>query len=332
MGRSSRTTNGTTTNIMSCCTPVSANARDPSNTKGLRVDLLKEIRRRSTALKTRIRQKIGYENDALHLMEDAPGGLLTSNEKDRFEFTTRQELIRKFVRWLRARINDEILEPATTQEVRGGEHWLARYIRPAAGRGYKTATGRLMQKGVSVENRDLAVVFNLPVHRRQLQQLYTRAYGNLTDITDDLADEIRDELTQGLADGDNPRDMARRLNERVSTIQKTRAETLARTEIIHSHTQEAITRYRDAGDDIGLRHTGRMTARDLDVCAFCRRTSDAVYTLDEFQSTVVLFRGQTYRLAPPSHPNGRCSPVPEIGVDAGSLSPLSERVPGRVVA
>lgn len=314
------------------CT-VTANSRDPTNTSGLRRDLLEDIRRRFRQLKTEIRRKIGYRNDALHLMESAPGGLLTSNDdRDRFTFTTRKELLRKFTRWLRAKINEEVLEPASGQEVREGRHWLASYIRAGAERGYQTATGRLMQKGVSVENRDVDVVFNLPVHRRQLQQLYTRTFGNLTDITDDLADEIRDELTRGLADGDNPREMARRLTERVDKIRRTRAETLARTEIIHSHTSEAITRYREAGDDIGLRHTGRMTARDLDVCAFCRKTSDEVYTLDEFESTAVLFRGQTYRLASPSHPNCRCSPVPEIGVDEGSLTPLAERVPGRVVA
>ncbi len=320
--------------MSSCCTLVTANARDPTNTSGLRQDLLEDIRQRFKTLRSLIRRTVGYENDALGLKQGGPGRRVAGNadEKDGFEFITRQGLVKKFTRWLRARINDEILEPATTQAVRDGRHWLASYIRPAAGRGYKTATGRLMQKGVSVENRDLDVVFNLPTHRRQLQSLYSRAFENLRGITDDLADEIRDELTTGLAEGVNPREMARRLTERADKIRRTRAETLARTEIIHSHTSESIRRYREVDEDVGLRHTSRLTAQDLDVCAFCRKTADEVYTLSEFESTAVLFRGQTYRLASPSHPNCRCSPVPEIGVDAGSLAPLSERVPGRVVA
>jgi len=318
---------------MSCQhSKLSANSRDPTNTSGLQRDLIEDIRRRFQQLKTHIRKKIGYRNDALHLMQDAPGGLLTTNnDRERFEFVTREDLIETFMRWLKTRVNEDVLEPVGKQDVRDGGHWLSSYIRASAERGYQNATGRLMQAGVSVENRDLDVVFNLPTHRRQLQQLYSRAYSNLKDITDDLADEIRDELTTGLAEGVNPREMVRRLTERTDKIRRTRAETLAVTEVIHSHTQEAITRYREAGDNIGLRHTGRMTARDLNVCAFCRKTSDEVYTLDEFQSTVVLFRGQTYRLASPSHPRCRCSPVPEIGVDAGSLAPLAERVPGRVV-
>lgn len=317
---------------MSCCTPVRANTRDPTNTRGLQKDLLEDIQRRFQRLKTAIRQKVGYQNDALHLMQDAPGSLLAANEKDRFEFVTRDDLITTFIRWLKTQIDDEILEPATEQAVRDGQHWLAPYIKAAAERGYQNATGRLMQAGVSVESRDLEVVFNLPVHRRQLQDLYTRAYANLKSITDDMADEIRDELTQGLADGDNPREMARRLTNRIETLRRTRAEVLARSEIIHSHTSETLTRYGEAPGEVGVNHAGWLAADDTRTCPFCRRLDGVTLTLREAREGAVEWRGQVYRLAPPSHPAGRCSLTPAVGVDLGSLPPLAERVPGTVLS
>jgi len=80
--------------------------------------------------------------------------------------------------------------------------------------------------------------------------------------------------------------------------------------------------------DIGLRHGDWQATPDNRTCAFCRRLSGATLSFDEMQNTRVRFRGQVYRLQPPSHSNGRCAILPSLGVDSDELPPLEERVPG----
>ena len=179
---------------MSCCT-TTANVQlsdDPSGTRSLRQDFLKEVARRFRALRGRIRRKVGYQNDALHLMRDAPGSLVepsgnADEDRDRFEFVTRQDLVSKFLRWLRGAVREEVLEPVSVDGVRSGGHWTAPYIQAAYGKGWQQATGRLMREQVSVTAEDdIEGVLQLPIARRQLRKLYSRAFENLEGITDDI--------------------------------------------------------------------------------------------------------------------------------------------------
>jgi hypothetical protein len=63
------------------------------------------------------------------------------------------------------------------------------------------------------------------------------------------------------------------------------------------------------------------------VCDFCEKLEDVPFTLSEFQSVAVTWGTQPYRIGVPAHPNGRCSPMPEIGLSAADLDPLEERIP-----
>jgi SPP1 gp7 family putative phage head morphogenesis protein len=166
---------------------------------------------------------------------------------------------------------------------------------------------------------------------KTLRDLYERTYQNLRGITDDMADIIRTELTEGFAAGENPRKIADRLTDKVSNLQKTRAETLARTEVINAHSEATLDEYENAGVDV-VGHGDWQATQDTRTCPFCRRISGERFTLDELRGdTAVEFRGQVYRLSPPSHPNGRCAILPAVGFD-GDLPPLSERVPGEIVS
>lgn len=112
-------------------------------------------------------------------------------------------------------------------------------------------------------------------------------------------------------------------------MQHTRAETLARTEVINAHSDAAIQEYEQAGAEV-VNHTSRLTAQDEDVCAFCRALGGVPFTLQEFQTVTVQWGSQVMRVGIVSHPNDRCAPVPEVGLSADGLAPLEERIPDTI--
>lgn len=310
---------------MACTAHNLSQRNDPSKTLELRQRFLQDIRGRFRRVSGVIRRTVGYENDAFGLAE---------NEKidgtEAYDFPTDRQQIDEFIRDLKEWVQEGILEPANFSEVREGEHWTGEYIRNAYVIGSNVATGRLYQEGVSMENPPDAELLNRPVSVKTLRDLYARTYENLKDITDDMADTIRQEVTQGFAEGENPRKIARRLTDEVKGIQRNRAETLARTEVINAHAEASFDTYERAGVDV-VGHGEWQTAGDTDVCPFCRRLGGEVFRISEWRGNhTVVFRGQTYRLGFPAHPNGRCSPLPVIG-DVDDLAPLRERVPGQLV-
>jgi len=249
---------------------------------------------------------------------------------DPYDFPTDREKLNAFIEDLKQWLRDEILEPANFSELRQGEHWTGEYVSNAYVIGRNVAVRRLRQEGISADEWALEELTQTRTSLESLRQLYSRTYENLRDITEDTADVIREELTKGFAQGESPTKIARRITKEVKTIQRTRAETLARTEVINTATDATLDEYQTQGvDTVG--HGEWMTAMDTDVCPFCRRLSGEKFRISEVRGdTAVLFRGQTYRLGFPAHPNGRCVPTPVIGF-TGELEPLEDRVPGQIV-
>jgi len=273
-------------------------------------------------LNQKIREAI-IEDNILGLRAET---LIDDPDQEAFQFTTDSQLVDRFVQWVREQLNQEFL---TVVQPRDNQ-----YIRQAFGTGLRFATKQLQAQDVDIDTLDITELLeNNTQFSDSLETIFTRTYSNLQDVTRDIAESIRQELAQGFAEGKNPTDIARSLTDRVNKIGKHRATLIARTEVINAHTDGTLRRYErvenEADVSISVRHAGRLTAKDTDVCPFCRRTGDEVYTIDEFENTAVLFRGTVYRLAPPSHPNGRCAVTPEVNV--GDLAPLEDRTPGRIV-
>jgi hypothetical protein len=87
----------------------------------------------------------------------------------------------------------------------------------------------------------------MPVPRQTLREVYLRTYENLQSIESDMTEVVRETLLEGLRDGINPKEMARNLTDEIESLQKTRAEMLARTEVVQAYTSSTIDRYREAG-------------------------------------------------------------------------------------
>jgi len=294
--------------------------RDASNTHEIQKALLRELQRRLREVRGAIRRTVGYENDALGLSANV-------DDTEAYDFPRVEARAQAFIRELRSWLREALVgETTATTRVRGGDHWLAEYIDSAYQVGASAAEGRLMQVGLGIEASDPQELLRRPIAQRQLADIYARAFENLKDVAEDAAQQLRETLTGGVGKGLNPRDMAAALNKELDSIERSRLATIARTETIRSHADAAIDVYQSNDAEV-VSHSSRLTAKDTSVCAFCRALDGVPFTLSEFSSVTVSWGGQPYRVGVPAHPNGRCSPMPEIGIDADGLDPLDERIP-----
>lgn len=291
-----------------------AHLAQPSGTEPIEEDFLRAVRQRSRTVRGLVRRTVGYQNDALELRQDAQ----LADERDHFPRSSR---IQGFVDWFQAVLRDELLEPLPIDQVADGDHWSAEYLRRAYLSAWEQAGGRLRADGYGAEVMDAGSVIQLPVSRRQLRRLYQRTYRNLRGISTDMAETVRRELTRGLAAGENPQAMASRLNDELRDVTRTRLETLARTEVIHSHTTATLDRFERAGAET-VRHGEWADADDSRVCPICSFLDGEEHTIDEFRTDTFEFEPDgdepdylagEYPLAPPAHPNCRCSILPVIG-------------------
>jgi len=301
---------------------------DPTNTRSLRRAFMAELERRFRRLRGLVRTTVGYENNALQLREDDSDPLFANADApEAFEFTTDDGRVRQFYAWLKNALREGLLEVTPSAAVQRGDHWTATFLERAHTTGWNQATGLLFQRGVSVRNVPDSELLKRPIPASQLRQLYTRTYENLTEISDAAAATLRDELSRGLAAGENPRKIADRLTKKLRDIQHTRLRTLARTEIINSHSLATLDRYEEAGVDV-VSHGEWTTASDLRVCRICRALEGKRFTIDEMRTATFTLPGVSFeiQLRPPAHPNGRCVVLPAVGATPPD-TPLQERLP-----
>jgi len=299
-----------------------AKLADPTDTERFRERFLSEVRQRFRTLRGALRQLLGYEADAFEIASD--GGIPEEGPdgaEDIFRFPTTDQKLRAFRQWLTEYTREEVLEPIPPQEIKAGEHWTGSLIRAAFVRGYEQAGERLQNEGLDTGDPDGSVVFNLPAPRRQLRELYTRAFRQLRGITADMGRDISRELAEGLDAGLNPREIADKITESVRTIQKTRAEVLARTEIINSYTTATIRRYEQSGVESVVGQSEFRTADDARVCPICEFLDGNEFPLERIKNGTFGFTAGedepdslsgTYPLRPPVHPNCRCVLLPVV--------------------
>jgi len=288
---------------------------DPTNTEGLRRRFLRAMRRRFRALRGQVREAAGYDDDVFHLAQDSR--LADADDVERFP--TNAGKTRAFIAWLREKLRTNVLETLPRKAVQNGEHWSATFVRAAYIKGWEQARARLRNEGVAVD--EVEDVLRLGVPQEQLRRLYTRTYENLASVTEEAAPVVRDVLTQGRAEGVNPREMARRLTDEVRTIQRTRAEVLARTEVINSYAEATLDRYDRAGID-GATVSGEFaTADDARVCPICESIAGSEFALDAMRTETFAFEPSSsepdhlageYPVRPPVHPQCRCAILPVI--------------------
>jgi len=107
-----------------------------------------------------------------------------------------------------------------------------------------------------------------------------------------VTDAMKLSLAQGISLGEGPRTVARRL-QRVAMVGQSRAETIARTEMIRASREAQRQLYAENPSVTGFR---RQATQDARVCLACLALSGTLQKTDEIM---------------PSHPNCRCVMIPE---------------------
>jgi SPP1 gp7 family putative phage head morphogenesis protein len=161
----------------------------------------------------------------------------------------------------------------------------------------------------------------MPGPRQTLREVYLRTYENLQSIEEDMITTVRETLLQGLRDGINPKAMARELTNEIESVQRSRIETLARTETISAYTQSTIDRYREAGVD-AVSQSEFADADDARVCPICAALDGRITPMTAIDEATFEFEPSEkepdslageYAVRPPTHPNCRCTLLPVIG-------------------
>jgi len=259
------------------------------------------------------------------IIEDDIFGLeieaLEPDEPESYSFQTDRKKVAGFVAWLNEQLESEYLSVVSRDS--------NEYIRKAYAEGLRRATRDLRDQGVDVSS-DVDGLLDTFTHRQALQDLYTRTFEDLRDVTRDMAQSIREELSTGLVEGENPRKVAKRITDRINSIGKYRSTLIARTEMMEAHSNAEINRLReveqDADVNVTVRHGSWETAKDDRVCSICQALAGITFTLDEVENLSFRVGGYDYQLKPPAHPGGRCHLQVQVGFDPEDLAPISARL------
>jgi len=278
----------------------------------LRRAFMADMSRRFTALRVAIR-KLVEDEDAFGLKTTStPGvsaaGVVTMNT--RWKFASDAQKLAGYREWLKAQTDAGILEVDPTNANRP---WAQQYIAASYMKGVTRAYTDTHKMGGSLDFVEggqkafLEMSFSGPVAQSKLEILGTRAFTNLQGMTADMDKEMSRTLAQGLAQGKGARAISRDLQKNLTTIQKRRANAIARTEIVHAHNEGML----DSFEAMNMEEVGVFaewdTAGDGRVCPLCRPLDGVVLKIKEARGLL------------PRHPNCRCSWLPagvgESGAD-----------------
>jgi len=221
------------------------------------------------------------------------------NARD-FELMTDSDKIAAFRKWLEEQfedlVGDETMEDLLERFARAG---FAKGMGRAWDDAKKAATGQQKLDFYSGTKEDfLRSSFSNPVSVDRVKMLAERSFSDLEGVGDALAAQIQRTLMDGLVQGLNPRDVARNLCDDVDGVGKSRAETIARSEIIRAHAEGQLTTLEEMGmDEVGAKVEWLATPDDR-VCPTCSSYEGKVYQISEARGMI------------PHHPNCRCCWMP----------------------
>jgi len=207
-----------------------------------------EMNRRFGRLKALITESI-VTNDCF-LISNKPSVLSTMAAAALpFKFTENPAKVEAFMEWLRAAQDGEILgvTERVGRRVVAHSEWQNVYVRRSYEKGIVWARHKLKEQGIDVPEEELRAIFNRPIHADSLGMMYTRNFTELNGINEAMDQKISRELIDGLSQGKNPREIARLINKNVDNVGRTRARTLARTEVNRTQNEASLNRYTDYG-------------------------------------------------------------------------------------
>ncbi|QDP54864.1 MAG: hypothetical protein Unbinned3891contig1000_62 [Prokaryotic dsDNA virus sp.] len=297
---------------MNCCSTKHVfNVRNPLRTDPTRT---LTIRRRFIQDLNRRYRKHGVAIHNLIVTLDAFGlsdrksfttdfsSLLTNVQAREFEFQTDDAKVRSFNTWLQQQINADLLSvPAGTPE---GTPWTATYVESSYRKGQLNAYIASKQVGISTaqgsSRQFLQQSFNQPETLSKVRLLATRSFEQLKGVTAAESSQLNRIFADGIAARSGPAEISRSIQQQLTSINKTRAHTLARTEVIHAHSEGQLDSFERLGvEEVGVQAEW-STAGDDRVCPRCAANEGKVYNMKEARGLI------------PLHPNCRCTWLPAL--------------------
>lgn len=284
-----------------------ASRKDPTRTTSIRVAFEQEVNRRFAELRKIITRAI-VGLDVMGLTPPpavAPSEVFRTNRDPRvgqFDFPRDAQKVDAFMQWIRGETWRVILgvEQGTKVASSGASAWSSVYLRTAYQKGVAQAAAEMRGSGVKVAPRWVDTAFGRPVHADRAGLIFTRAYDSLRGVTEEMDRQMSEVLARGIAEGRGVQDIARELNDRVDKVGRTRARTIARTEVIRAHADASLNSYKEAGL-AGVRVRAEWsTAGDDAVCEDCADNEGRDFTIEEAEGMI------------PMHPNCRCAFLPVV--------------------
>jgi len=281
-----------------------ARQTDPTRTTLLRRRFEGVMRKRFREIKGAIRDLV-IDLDAFGLIEGQP--FMVNVEQQEFRFQTDEQKTASFRRWFQGQVDEKVLAVGVA-----GDPFSAEFVESA----YRQGTVRSFTEARKVEMAGqvpgfvdvtraefLRGAFAQPERISKIRLLSTRAFEALRGVTADMAQQLNRVLADGLTRGLGPRQLATEMARTVDNITRRRALVIARTEIIHAHSEGQLDAFRDLRiEEVGVLAEW-STAGDDRVCPRCAPLDGVIMTIDEARGLI------------PRHPNCRCAWVPAPAVD-----------------
>lgn len=248
---------------------------DPSRTAPLRNRFANEMVKRFNRL----------ERDVVELVEREDAFGLTTNTRWQFETTANK--IRSFRGWLKHRVNQRILGTDTGDLERP---WTADYVYRAYEAGARRA-GTDARLGAERLAEHMRGSTGGAFARERIEALYLRNFTGLEGVTERMSTQMSKVLADGLLAGRNPREIGRELSRSVG-LERGRAVTLARTELMHTFVEAQLDGYERLGvQGVDVMAEWLVGNRP---CPLCSAMSGTVLRIEEARGLL------------PRHPNCVC--------------------------
>lgn len=226
----------------------------PTRTSTLQREYRVDVEKRFRALRGVVRETVERNNAlGLNYRSNDPTPVTRSHDADdigpRKQFPFEKDVSKQiaFRQQFRQWIDAGILEPIPESEVIDGNHYTASHVRAGYDRGLDWAHDQLAEVGRDVPGLDVSDAFDISIHKDTIEDLYLRNFQALEGITSDMDREISRILSRSFAEGVNPRVAADRMTGEIHSMQRGRARTMARTELLKNFNTAAGTRYQEFG-------------------------------------------------------------------------------------
>jgi len=246
-----------------------------------------------------------------NLLEPLTTHSLQANaERQVFRFQTTPTKMKSFQSWFKDQVKQKVLSTDHT-----GRPWTSTYVNSAYRQGvvrayidtHKEVLAPSQDYYLGGQSQFLRDSFAAPEAVSKIELLSTRAFDQLTGITDAMSQGISRILSSGLANGLGPMDMAREMANSISGIERTRAETIVRTEVMHAHAEGQLDSYERMGaEEIGI-EAEWSTAGDSSVCKVCQPLDGVVMKIEDARGLL------------PRHPNCFTDPKTTILTETGPV-------------